>query len=84
MSEGTTNTFDLRYLTGKIWCARVDSNHWPFAPEANALSRLSYGRFRRDLTLRNRWMCGGSGLPNCCAATQRQQFLNPLANYRLG
>ena len=37
MSEGTTNTFELRYLTGKIWCARVDSNHWPFAPEASSV-----------------------------------------------
>jgi hypothetical protein len=27
-----------------VWCAREDSNLWPFAPEANALSRLSYGR----------------------------------------
>src|SRR6266853_2458129 len=26
------------------WCARQDSNLWPFASEANALSRLSYGR----------------------------------------
>jgi hypothetical protein len=25
------------------WYAREDSNLWPFAPEANALSRLSYG-----------------------------------------
>jgi hypothetical protein len=30
----------------KRWYARVDSNHWPFAPEANALSRLSYGRVK--------------------------------------
>jgi hypothetical protein len=21
-----------------LWCARVDSNHWPFAPEANGVS----------------------------------------------
>ena len=27
-----------------VWCARRDSNAGPFAPEANALSRLSYGR----------------------------------------
>src|SRR5208283_2422391 len=27
-----------------LWCARRDSNAGPFAPEANALSRLSYGR----------------------------------------
>jgi hypothetical protein len=26
------------------WYARLDSNQRPFAPEANALSRLSYGR----------------------------------------
>ena len=71
MSEGTTNTFYLRYLTGKTWCARVDSNHWPFAPEANALSRLSYGRTGEKLTLRNRRMCGGSGLPDRRATTQR-------------
>ena len=34
----------------KRWYARVDSNHWPFAPEANALSRLSYGRVNLRVT----------------------------------
>jgi hypothetical protein len=31
----------------KIWCARRDSNAGPLAPEANALSGLSYGRKER-------------------------------------
>ena len=31
----------------KIWCARRDSNARPLAPEANALSGLSYGRKER-------------------------------------
>ena len=33
----------------RIWYAREDSNLWPFAPEANALSRLSYGRTKATL-----------------------------------
>jgi hypothetical protein len=34
------------------WCARRDSNAGPFAPEANALSRLSYGRkFNEDTAI---------------------------------
>jgi hypothetical protein len=32
---------------GEIWCARRDSNAGPLAPEANALSGLSYGRMER-------------------------------------
>ena len=31
------------------WCARRDSNAGPLAPEANALSGLSYGRKERNL-----------------------------------
>lgn len=38
---------NLSALNSK-WYARVDSNHWPFAPEANALSRLSYGRVKQQ------------------------------------
>jgi hypothetical protein len=39
-------------LTGwEIWCARRDSNARPLAPEANALSGLSYGRKERRETL---------------------------------
>lgn len=28
----------MNNLRGVLWCARVDSNHWPFAPEANGIS----------------------------------------------
>src|SRR5262252_3280952 len=33
-----------RVRTFRSWCARRDSNARPLAPEANALSGLSYGR----------------------------------------
>jgi hypothetical protein len=33
-----------RGTEGKKWYAREDSNLWPSAPEADALSGLSYGR----------------------------------------
>jgi hypothetical protein len=32
----------------ETWYARLDSNQRPFAPEANALSRLSYGRIEQQ------------------------------------
>ena len=36
----TRQAYDFRNFEKHFfrWCARVDSNHWPFAPEANALS----------------------------------------------
>src|SRR6476619_1212283 len=41
------HTRDRAVSYREIWCARRDSNAGPLAPEANALSGLSYGRKER-------------------------------------
>ena len=43
-TSGSGGVEGVKASPWKIWCARRDSNARPLAPEANALSGLSYGR----------------------------------------
>jgi hypothetical protein len=73
--------FTFNCLSMQIWYARVDSNHWPFAPEANALSRLSYGRMKLRL---RRPVCSSHltrpGVSASRRVGRRQKLLNPLTD----